>query len=97
MADRQAQIGWIASAAGLSVRTLQRRLADHGLDYSALVDRVRFDHAQSLLRDPRRHLIEIAHDLGYTDASSFTRAFRRWTGATPTTFRRLHVDQGQSP
>ena len=93
--DRHAQIGWIASAAGLSVRTLQRRLADHGLDYSALIDRVRFDHAQHLLRDPGRNLIDIAYDLGYTDASSLTRAFRRWTGTTPTTFRRLHVDQGR--
>lgn len=90
-ADRQAQIGWIASAAGLSVRTLQRRLAEFGIDYSALIDRVRFDHAQTLLRDPARHLIDIALDLGYTDASSFTRAFRRWTGATPSDFRKLHV------
>ena len=90
-ADRQAQIGWIASAAGLSVRTLQRRLAEFGVDYSALIDQVRFDYAQSLLRDPARNLIDIAYDLGYTDASSFTRAFRRWTGATPTIFRKLHV------
>jgi AraC-like DNA-binding protein len=90
-ADRQAQIGWIASAAGLSVRTLQRRLAEFGVDYSALIDRVRFDYAQSLLLDPARNLIDIAYDLGYTDASSFTRAFRRWTGATPTIFRKLHV------
>lgn len=95
LAERQAQIGWIASAAGLSIRTLQRRLADHGLDYSTLIDRVRFDHAQNLLRDPNRDLIEIAYDLGYTDASSFTRAFRRWTGSTPTTFRRLHVGVGR--
>lgn len=94
--DRQAQIGWIASAAGLSIRTLQRRLADYGLDYSSLIDRVRFDHAQNLLRDPGRSLIDIAYDLGYTDASSFTRAFRRWTGTTPTTFRRLHVHAGRN-
>lgn len=90
-ADRQAQIGWIASAAGLSVRTLQRRLAEFGVDYSALIDRARFDHAQNLLRDRNRNLIDIAYDLGYTDASSFTRAFRRWTGATPSDFRKLHV------
>jgi len=94
--DRQSQIGWIASAAGLSVRTLQRRLADHGLDCSALIDRARFDHAQHLLRDPCRKLIDIAYDLGYTDASSFTRAFRRWTGTTPTTFRRMHLGVGCS-
>lgn len=91
IADRQAQIGWIASAAGLSVRTLQRRLTEFGIDYSSLIDRVRFDHARNLLRDPKRNLIDIAFDLGYTDASSFTRAFRRWTGATPSDFRKLHA------
>lgn len=95
LAAGQAQIGWIASAAGLSVRTLQRRLATFGVDYSSLIDRVRFDRAQVLLADPRRHLIDIAFDLGYTDASSFTRAFRRWTGATPSDFRKLHNPPGQ--
>jgi AraC-like DNA-binding protein len=94
-ADRQAQIGWIASAAGMSVRTLQRRLAEFGVDYSDLIDRVRFDHARNLLKDQTRNLIDIAYDLGYTDASSFTRAFRRWTGATPSNFRKLHISNSR--
>lgn len=96
LADGQAQIGWIASAAGLSVRTLQRRLAQFGVDYSALIERLRFDRAQVLLADSTRSLSDIAFDLGYTEASSFTRAFRRWTGATPTDFRNLH-NSGRTP
>ena len=79
----------------MSVRTLQRRLAEFGVDYSALIDRVRFDRAQVLLADPRCNLIDVAFDLGYTDASSFTRAFRRWTGATPSDFRKLHNSTGK--
>lgn len=95
LVDGHTQIGWIASAAGLSVRTLQRRLAEHGIDYSALIDRVRFDKAQTLLRDADYTFIDIAHELGYTDAATFTRAFRRWTGATPSDFRRLHAPDGR--
>jgi AraC-like DNA-binding protein len=94
LAAGQAQIAWIASAAGLSVRTLQRRLAELGVDYSSLIDRVRFDSAQVLLADPGRNLIDIALELGYTDASSFTRAFRRWTGAAPSDYRKMHSFTG---
>lgn len=84
-------INWIASAAGISVRTLQRRLAERGVDYSALVEGARFDMASHLLKDNRCKLIDIAFDLGYADAASFTRAFRRWTGVTPSEYRQLHT------
>lgn len=89
--DGQSHISWIASAAGISVRTLQRRLTERGIDYSALVEGSRFDIATRLLKDPRCKLIDIAYDLGYADAASFTRAFRRWTGVTPSEYRRLHM------
>lgn len=89
--DGHSHITWIASAAGVSVRTLQRRLAERGADYSALVEGARFDIATHLLRDHRCKLIDIAFDLGYADAASFTRAFRRWTGVTPSEYRQLHA------
>jgi AraC-like DNA-binding protein len=89
--DGQYHINWIASAAGISVRTLQRRLAERGVDYSALVEGTRFDIATHLLKDHRCKLIDIAFDLGYADAASFTRAFRRWTGVTPSEYRQLHA------
>ncbi len=90
LGEGQSQIRSIASAVGISVRTLQRRLAERGVDYSALVEGARFDIATQLLKDDRCKLIDIAYDLGYTDPASFTRAFRRWAGVTPSEYRHLH-------
>jgi len=80
-----------AEAAGVSIRTLQRRLEDRHLNYSQLVEQIRFDQAVKLLQDPTNQLIDIAFELGYTDAANFTRAFKRWTGVSPREFRRLHL------
>lgn len=76
-----------AEAAGMSVRTLQRRLVEVGLTYSRLLDDVRFTLAVSLMKNPEMKLIEIALDLGYDSPGSFTRAFRRWSGFSPKEFR----------
>ena len=83
----QYQMERIASAAGVSPRTLQRRLSEKGVEYSRLVDGARFDMAMHLLNERTNKLIDIAYDLGYSDAASFTRAFRRWTGIAPSEFR----------
>lgn len=74
-----------AVAAGLhmSARTLQRRLADDGLRFQALVDDVRRELALEYVGDPRRPLGEVAYLLGYAELSPFLRAFKRWTGRTP--------------
>ncbi|MEO1470539.1 MAG: helix-turn-helix transcriptional regulator, partial [Pseudomonadota bacterium] len=64
-------------------RTLARRLADEGASYQAIVDGVRRRLAESYLDDTALSLAEIAFLLGYADQSSFTTAFKRWTGATP--------------
>lgn len=79
-----------SEAAGVSIRTLQRRLEHHQLNYSQLVEQIRFDQAVKLLQDPTNQLIDIALELSYTDAANFTRAFKRWTGISPREFRRLH-------
>ncbi|MDX2230348.1 MAG: helix-turn-helix domain-containing protein [Leptolyngbyaceae cyanobacterium bins.349] len=80
-----------AAAAGVSIRTLQRRLKEHQLNYSQLIEKIRFNQAVKLLQDPTTQLIDIAFELGYTDAANFTRAFKRWTGVSPREFRRLHL------
>ena len=82
-----------AEAAGISIRTFQRRLQDKNLNYSQLVEQVRFDQAVNLLKDSNNQLIDIAFDLGYNDAANFTRAFKRWTGISPRKFRDLHLQQ----
>jgi AraC-like DNA-binding protein len=81
-------VGRSAGLAGMSVRTLQRRLADEGTSYSRLVDEERFGMAVRKVVAPGTKLIEIALDLGYSDPAHFTRAFRRWAGVAPREFRR---------
>lgn len=78
-----------AEAAGMTVRSFQRRLAESGLSHSAVLDRVRERTAIRMLEDPEVSMIDVAVALGYSDAAHFTRAFRRWTSATPTTYRQL--------
>ena len=76
-----------ARCLGVSVRTLQRRLHRLGLTYSALVERVRHEEARRLLRADSRSIAEIAVRLGYSDPSHFSRAFRRWEGICPRSYR----------
>jgi AraC-like DNA-binding protein len=82
------EISAAARSTGLSVRTLQRRLADESLVYSDLVTDVRRDLALEMLSDPSQRQLDVAMSLGYADAANFTRAFRHWTGVTPREFRR---------
>ncbi|MEW6268021.1 MAG: helix-turn-helix domain-containing protein [Thermodesulfobacteriota bacterium] len=78
-----------AEAAGMTVRSFQRRLGETGLTYSALLERMRLRMAIRMLETPDVSMIEIALALGYSDAAHFTRAFRRWTSTTPMEYRRL--------
>ncbi|HIK45811.1 MAG TPA: helix-turn-helix transcriptional regulator, partial [Leptolyngbyaceae cyanobacterium M65_K2018_010] len=80
-----------AAAAGISVRSLQRRLAAAGLGYSQLVEQVRLDLAMNWLQDPTLKLTDIAAELGYTHPSNFTRAFKRWTGLSPQQYRQHRI------
>jgi AraC-like DNA-binding protein len=70
----------------MTERTLKRRLAERGTSYSHLVDTQRHDRALELLRTAAS-VEDIAVQLGYSDAANFTRAFRRWTGQSPRSFR----------
>ena len=78
-----------AELAGLSVRTLSRRLAEEGTSYERLVERRRFEAAIGLLRDGHLRLIDISYELGYADPANFSRAFKRWTGMPPSEYRYL--------
>jgi AraC-like DNA-binding protein len=69
-------------------RTLDRRLNEYGLDYSDLLESVRRDVACQLLRDTHLPMQDIAESLHYTSAANFSTAFRRWTGVTPSSYRR---------
>jgi AraC-like DNA-binding protein len=87
--DGSPDIHTVAAMARLSVRTLQRRLHDHGVTFAGLVARARLDRAQGMLADPACRIIDVALDLGYSDPAHFTRGFVRWTGVAPREFRRF--------
>lgn len=76
-----------ASSQNMSLRTLQRRLEEEGLSFRVLVDQTRAHRAESLLADDRYTLSEIAYQCGFSEQASFSRAFKRWFGVTPSQYR----------
>jgi AraC-like DNA-binding protein len=83
----------VAREMRLSSRTLKRRLAAQGMTYSDVLDEQRKGAALLLLRSGES-IGEIAERLGYSDTANFGRAFRRWTGASPGSFRRQTRESG---
>ncbi len=77
----------IASELSMSARTLQRRLADDGHSFQSVVDTARRDLAQRLLHETDYSLAEVAFLTGFSEQSGFTRAFKRWAGQTPRSYR----------
>lgn len=77
----------IAKRMGMSTRTLQRRLKFCGIDFEELLDETRRSEALRLLCDGSHTMTEIAYRVGYSDPAHFTRAFRRWTGESPSRFQ----------
>ena len=77
----------IAADLGLGSRTLQRRLTDQGHSFQSVVDAARHDLAQQLLSETEYSLAEIAFLTGFSEQSGFTRAFKRWAGQTPRSYR----------
>jgi AraC-like DNA-binding protein len=76
----------IARSLNQSASTLQRRLRDEGATYQELLDATRHEMALEYLRQGGHSLVDVAFLLGFTDQSNFTRAFRRWTGKTPSEY-----------
>lgn len=74
----------IASALNVSLRSLQRRLAQEGTSYKDILNETRRELALAYMAEARHSVSEIAFLLGFADTSSFSRAFRRWTGRAPT-------------
>ena len=73
-------VGAVAAEWGVSVATLRRRLAAEGTGWQQAVDELRRDLATRLLADGRHSIEAVAAQLGYVDARSLQRAFRKWTG-----------------
>ncbi|MDY6920347.1 MAG: AraC family transcriptional regulator ligand-binding domain-containing protein [Pseudomonadota bacterium] len=80
-------LGQVAARLQQPERTLQRRLAGHSVNFQELVDEVRRRLALEYMRNDY-NLLDIAMMLGYSEQSAFHRAFKRWTGSTPSRYRR---------
>lgn len=77
----------VAEALHMSLRNLQRRLSEEDTSYKTILNETRRDLALSYIEDKHYSISEITYLLGFSDSSSFTRAFKRWTGQAPSAFR----------
>lgn len=77
----------VAELLNMSARTLQRKLGDSGLTYKQILDETRRVLALAYLSAPRHTVSDVTYLLGFSAGSSFTRAFRRWTGQSPSDWR----------
>ena len=82
----------ISKLMGVSIRTLQRRLSDNNLDYSVLLNKIRYQLALNYIKDTNLSVLQISEKVGYQETSSFSRAFKRWTAVTPKEYRQLQSD-----
>jgi AraC-like DNA-binding protein len=78
----------IATELGMSPRTLSRKLTKQGTTFNAIIEELRKELAFRFLQDSNLVLTEIAFLLGYTEVSTFSHAFKRWTGKSPAAYRR---------
>lgn len=79
---------FIASRLNMSVRNLHRKLSDEGQNFKELLDSTRKELALRYLKMSKISIGELTFSLGFVDQSSFSRAFKRWTGKTPSQFRK---------
>jgi AraC-like DNA-binding protein len=82
----------LAKSMGLSTRSLHRCLKKENVAYREILNDIRKTLAARYLKQPTFSIIEIAFQLGYSDSSNFTRAFKRWFGISPRKYRKKYND-----
>jgi AraC-like DNA-binding protein len=88
MTGQEITLAAIARRLSMSTRTLQRRLREAGQSFNTLVDNVRREVAIAQLAERRLSIADVGYLVGFSEPSAFHRAFRRWTGIPPSTYRR---------
>jgi AraC-like DNA-binding protein len=86
---RRTNLEEVARALQTSPRSLRRALSQMETSYQAIADDVLRAHAEDQIRSGQTKLEHLARELGFADARSFRRAFKRWTGHNPNEFRRV--------
>lgn len=92
-APHRVEMESVAAWMELSVRSLRRRLSEEGISYQAVQSDAAAIVAGALLRHPRRTIGEIAYAMGFSETSAFHRAFKRWTGVTPSAYRESELER----
>lgn len=87
LSTSDSRIDAVARELGITTRTLERRLKEHGLIFKRVIDDVRRDLAFRYLDNERLVLPQVAFLLGYSEIASFMHSFQRWTGTTPARYR----------
>jgi|CXWL01.1.fsa_nt_gi AraC-like DNA-binding protein len=77
----------VARRLHMSERTLQRQLQQEVVGFQGILDGIRLELSQALLSDRALKVETIAHSVGFAEVASFSRAFARWSGDTPTRYR----------
>jgi len=77
----------ISEIIGMSNRTLTRRLSEKGFTFRDLIKKKQIEISKFLLRKPNTSIAQVAFETGFSEQSSFNRAFKRWTGKTPVDYR----------
>jgi AraC-like DNA-binding protein len=85
--DGYPRIDWVAAKLGMTRRSMQRLLSANGATFNRIVGETLLRRAKALLDDSDVPITEIAFELGYRDPAHFSRAFRRWTGLSPISYR----------
>lgn len=82
----------LAEELGMSGRSLQRKLQEHGSSFQQVYDDFRQEKSILLLKDTSLSLLEVSLQLGFSESSTFYRAFKRWQGMTPGEYRQSLID-----
>src|SRR5690554_851591 len=81
----------VAGQLNMSRYTLHKKLRQEGLTFASLLEQVRREQAITYMKDKTKPLVEIAEQLGFSELSAFSRAFKRWMGTPPAEYRSLRL------
>ncbi|MBR9870442.1 MAG: helix-turn-helix transcriptional regulator [Gammaproteobacteria bacterium] len=81
----------VSGQLNMSRYTLHKKLRQEGVTFAALLEQVRREQAITYMKDKSKPLVEIAEQLGFSELSAFSRAFKRWMGTPPAEYRSLRM------